>query len=78
MPTITPINFFGSVLVLFFLKIAILILLVFYAIFALLIVRQVNLMAKTLITGLAPIINIFAIVHAFFAIGLIFLVLVIL
>ena len=64
--------------VLFFGKGAILILLVFYAVFALIIIRQVDLMGKTLITGIAPIIRILAVIHAVFAIGLIFLALTIL
>ena len=64
--------------ILFFGKGAILILLVFYAIFALIIIRQVDLMGKTLITGIAPVIKILAVIHAVFAIGLIFLALMIL
>ena len=62
---------FGAVLIL--LKAAILIILVFYAIFALLIVRQVDLMSKTLITKVSPVIKAFSILHAGFAIGLIVL-----
>ena len=72
------VDFLNNSYVLFFGKSAILILLVLYAIFALLIIRQVDLMGKTLITGIAPIIKILAIVHALFAIGLIFLALFIL
>ena len=64
--------------ILFFGKGAILILLIFYAIFALIIIRQVDLMGKTLITGIAPIIRVLAVIHAVFAIGLIFLALTIL
>lgn len=59
--------------ILFFAKGAILILLILYAIFALIIIRQVDLMSKTLITGIAPIIKLLAIVHAFVILGLIFL-----
>ncbi len=55
------------------LKIAILIILVFYAIFALIVIRQVDLMSKTLITKVSPILKAFSIVHAGFAIGLIIL-----
>ena len=56
------------------LKAAILLILVFYAIFALMIVRQVDLMSKTLITKVSPLVKAFSIVHAGFAIGLIVLV----
>lgn len=56
-----------------FLKAAILIILIFYAIFALLVVRQVDLMSKTLITEVSPFLKGFAIIHAGFAIGLIVL-----
>ncbi len=64
--------------ILFFAKSAILILLALYGIFALIIVRQVDLMSKTLITSIAPIVKIFSLLHAFFVLGLIFLALVIL
>lgn len=62
----------GAVFLLF-LKVAIIIILVFYAIFALLIVRQVDLMSKTLITPVSPLVKAAAIVHAGFAIGSIIL-----
>ena len=52
-----------------FLQIAILIILVVYVIFALLIVRQVDLMSRTLITSVSPIVKAVAIAHAGFAIG---------
>ncbi|TSC63816.1 MAG: Uncharacterized protein G01um101493_325 [Microgenomates group bacterium Gr01-1014_93] len=52
-----------------FIKIGILIILFFYAIFALLIVRQTDLMSKTLITSVSPIVLAISIVHAGFAIG---------
>ena len=68
----------NNVYVLFFIKSAILILLILYAIFALIIVRQVSLMSKTLITGIGGIVKTFALLHAFFALGLIFLALMIL
>lgn len=55
------------------LKITILIILAFYAIFALIVVRQVDLMGKTLITKVSPILKAFSIVHAGFAVGLIIL-----
>lgn len=52
---------------------AILLILIFYAIFSLIIVRQVDLMSKTLITNVSPTVRAFAIIHAGFAIGMIFL-----
>lgn len=52
---------------------AILIILSFYAIFALIVVRQVDLMSKTLITGMSPVVKALAIIHAGVAIGLIVL-----
>lgn len=54
-------------------KFVILLILVFYAIFALLIARQVDLMSKTLITPVSPIAKAISIIHAGFAIGFIFL-----
>lgn len=53
----------------------ILIIFILYAIFALLIVRQVDLMTKALITPVSPIVKAISIIHAGFAIGLIVLVL---
>lgn len=73
MPTATPVDIFSSQAVLVFLKAAILIILIFYAIFALMIVRQVDLMSKTLITPVSPIVKAISIVHAGFAIALIVL-----
>lgn len=67
-------NPFDFEAVLVFVKIAVLIILVFYAIFALMITRQVDLMSKTLITKVSPILRAFSIIHAGLAIGLIFLV----
>ena len=66
-------TFLNSDLILTFGKGAILLILIFYAIFALIIVRQVDIMGKTLITGISPLLRAFAIIHAGFAIGLIFL-----
>ncbi len=66
-------KFLDSEAVLFFLKASTLIILVFYAIFALMIVRQVDLMSKTLINKFSPILKAFSIVHAGFVIGLIVL-----
>ncbi len=55
-------------------KISILLILFFYAIFALLIVRQVDLMSRTLITPISPLIKAFSIIHAGFAIGFLVLI----
>lgn len=74
MPDINQINLFGLEGILVFAKIAILIILVFYAIFGLIIVRQVDLMSKTLITKVSPIVKAISIIHAGFALGLIALV----
>ncbi|MBI4035700.1 hypothetical protein HY383_02000 [Candidatus Daviesbacteria bacterium] len=74
MPTTTPVNLLDLGVTLMFAKGAILLILVFYAIFALLIVRQVDLMSKTLITKVSPVLKAFSILHAGFAIGLIILV----
>lgn len=74
MPDINQINLFGLEGLLVFAKIAILIILVFYAIFALIIVRQVDLMSKTLITKVSPMVKAISIIHAGFAVGLILLV----
>lgn len=54
-------------------KIGILIILVIYSIFALLIVRQVDNMSKTLRTPLSGVVRMVAIIHAGVAIGLIVL-----
>lgn len=74
MPAITPTDLFDSAAVLVVLKTAILLILFFYAIFAVMIVRQVSLMSVTLITTVSPYLRAFSIVHAGFAIGLIILV----
>lgn len=52
---------------------AILILLVLYAIFSLIIVRQVDLMNKTLITNISTLIKTFSIMHFIFVLALIML-----
>lgn len=67
------VNFFEQDLSLIFVKIGILIILAFYAIFALMVIRQVDLMSKTLITRVSPVLKAVSILHAGFAIGLIFL-----
>lgn len=73
MPTLTPNDIFNSEAFLIFLKVTILLILFFYAIFALLIVRQVDLMIKTLITPVSPKVRALAIVNAGMALGLIIL-----
>lgn len=70
-PLLDPFNFEG---ILVFVKAAVLLILIFYAIFALMVVRQVDLMSKTLITRVSPILKAFSIIHAGFAIGFIILV----
>ncbi len=56
------------------LRVAILVILGLYAIFALLIVRQVDLMSRTLITPVSPLIKAISIIHAGFAIGFLVLI----
>lgn len=73
MPTTIQADIFDSDITLMFIKGSILIILVFYAIFALTVVRQVDLMNKTLITGVSPVLKAFSILHAGFAVGLIIL-----
>ncbi len=60
---------FDLALLLSFIKIAILILLFLYAIFALLIVRQTQLMVRTLSSSVSGFFKAVAIIHAGFAIG---------
>ena len=67
------INLFESEPVLLFVKLIILLILIFYAIFALLVVRQVDLMSKTLITKVSPYVKALSIIHAGFAVGFIIL-----
>lgn len=66
-------NLFSNSYILGLAKAAILIILVFYAIFSLIIVRQVDSMGKTLITSISPIVKALSIIHSGFAIGLIIL-----
>lgn len=65
--------FFGGPFILALIRYSILLILVFYAIFALIIIRQTDLMSRTLITPVSPIVKAIAIVNAGFAIGFIFL-----
>lgn len=73
MPTVIPTEIVISDTVAIILKGVILIILVFYVIFALVVIRQVDLMSRTLITRISPILKATAIFNAGFAIGLIFL-----
>jgi hypothetical protein len=57
----------------FFVKVAVLILLFLYVIFSLIVVRQVDLMARTLITPVSPIVKAISIVNAGFAVGFLIL-----
>ena len=70
---VSDVSLYDWPLLTLFLKGSIVIILVFYAIFALLIVRQVDLMGKTLITPVSPLVKAIAIIHAGFAIGSIIL-----
>jgi len=54
-------------------KLGILIILVIYSIFALLIVKQVDNMSKTLRTPISPLVRAISIIHAGVAVGLIVL-----
>lgn len=69
MPITSGQNFFESIFILDFLRVSIYTILFMYVIFALLIVRQVGIMSRTLITPVSPIVKAFAIIHAGFAIG---------
>lgn len=73
MPTVIPTEIVISDTVTVILKGIILIILVFYVIFALMVIRQVDLMSRTLITRISPILKAAAIFNAGFAIGLILL-----
>lgn len=73
MPITTQISFSDLTVILVIIKAGILIVLIFYALFSLLVVRQVDLMSSTVITAVSPIIKAFSILHAGFAIGFIIL-----
>lgn len=66
-------NILNIDIILAFGKGAILLILIFYAMFSIIIVRQVDLMSKTLHTWISIYIKAFSIIHAFFAVGLIIL-----
>ncbi len=67
------VNLFGMNVVLVAVKYVILLILIFYAIFSLMVVRQVDLMSKTLISPISPVVKAFAIIHTGVAIGLVIL-----
>lgn len=73
MPTTITQSILDSDYIFMIAKGVILLILVFYAIFSLIIVRQVDLMSKTLVTKISPWVKSIAIVHAGVAIGLIVL-----
>lgn len=78
MPILESSNIFASPYFLSFAKIAILIILVIYDIFALVIIKQINLMGNTLIVPTSKLLNTVAIGHVLFAIAMTVLVWVIL
>lgn len=67
------INVFDQAFIIQLLHGGLFILLVLYAIFAILIVKQVSIMSSTLITPVSPLVKAIAIVHAGVAVGLIIL-----
>lgn len=73
----TQADFFNSEIALGAIKAIILLILIFYAIFSLIIIRQVDLMSKTLISGISSILKLTTLINAIFAIGLIVFTLVI-
>lgn len=73
MPTDSSTPFLGVDYLLPILRVGILLILFLYAIFALLIVRQVDLMSKTLITPVSPIVKAVSIVHAGLSVGFVIL-----
>ncbi len=66
-------SFITSNYFLIIIKAGILLILVFYAIFALIIIKQVSSMAKTFVTNISPIFSTFAVFNAIFALVLIVL-----
>jgi hypothetical protein len=67
----TQVNLFESMFILNGLKAVILILLTFYTLFSLIIIRQVDLMSRALITKVSGLLKILALVHVLFAVILI-------
>lgn len=66
-------DIFSSIFALESLRIVILVFLILYAIFALLVVKQISIVGKILITPRTSFIKAFAIIHAGFAIGFVLL-----
>lgn len=54
-------------------KVLIVVFMVLYLVFAVIVVRQVNLMTKTLQIGLESTLKVFAFLHLFFALGVLFI-----
>lgn len=73
MPTSTPTSIFDFEITLMFIKGSILLILIFYTIFSLIVIRQVDLMGKTLTSNISGVVKAMAILNAGFAIGLIVL-----
>lgn len=70
---VIPGLFLDSTTILGLIKVAILLILILYSIFALLIVRQVDLMSKTLLTPVSPIVRAISIIHAGFVLAFVVL-----
>ena len=66
-------DLFTTEFLLILFKVGILIILVLYAIFAILIVRQVELMTRTLMTPLSDAVKAISLIHAAFAVGFVIL-----
>jgi len=68
-----PANNLPAVDYILIVHLTVLLILIFYAIFALIIVRQVDLMSKTLITPVSPVVKFISIVHAGLSLGFVVL-----
>lgn len=73
MPTNTGVFLPGGDYLNTLVKGAILLILIFYAIFSLIIVRQTDLMSKTLVTNISPLVRALAIINVGLAVGFIVL-----
>ena len=70
-----PFSFFDFLTVTFVIKAFLILFVVFYSVFALIIFRQIQLMAKSLPMSLSPILKFVAIVHIGVSLALLFVVL---
>lgn len=70
-----PFSFLDFLTAAFFIKAFIVLFLIFYSIFALILFRQIQLMAKTLPMALSPILKFLGILHIGVALALLFVVL---